>query len=110
MRTNTYKMASNVVVDLLECLVLLLADLEATKILWYHGPARSGLQPFRAKIKARTYGSNELACLKKKERKKKEDEQFGDFADSSFSRSRWFLATLTVPLGMEHRIMKVTSL
>ena len=74
---------------LLEGLVLLLANLQATGILGCRGPARSEAQPICEKITVRTYGSNELACLNKKEERKKErkkeDEQFRDFAEVRLS-------------------------
>ncbi len=65
--------------------------------------------PIRAETTVSTYGSVEIARLKKKkERKKKEeDEQLAVLTNSSLVLPRWLLATLTVSVVTEHLSMKV---
>ncbi len=63
--------------------------------------------PIRAETTVSTYGSVEIARLKKKERKKEEDEQLAVLTNSSLVLQRWLLATLTVFVVTEHSSMKV---
>ena len=108
---TTIKWRPNVVVDLLEGPFLLVANLQATKILWYHGPAHSEAESFRAKIMAKAYGSDELACLKKEEEERRKKMNISAvLLTSGCLPSRRFLATLRAPLGTQPRIVKVRSL
>ncbi len=60
--------------------------------------------PIRAETTVSTYGSVEIARLKKK---KEEDEQLAVLTNSSLVLSRWLLETLTVLVVTEHSRMKV---
>ncbi len=64
--------------------------------------------PIRAETTVSTYGSVEIARLKKKkERKKEEDEQLAVLTNSSLVLPRWLLVTLKVFVVTEHSRMKV---
>ncbi len=66
--------------------------------------------PIRAETTVSTYGSVEIARLKKKKvkkKKKEEDEQLAVLTNSSLVLPRWLLATLTVLVLTEHSRMKV---